>query len=94
MVDHGFEYRPLPDDYDYDEMSDEELMARLDYGRTLMARADAYVAFINSQRSRDSGLEMAGFLDLFHPNMPEDRKRELILEAKRKDEADRRRGYY
>lgn len=49
---------------------------------TLMDRTRAAVAYVNTKHGDAAAVEMAAFLELFHPEMPDDKKRELIRAAK------------
>ena len=50
-----------------------------DFDRRVMERARAFVALNNAVDRED--LKMASFLELFHADMPEEQKRELIRDA-------------
>jgi hypothetical protein len=77
-------YDDLPDDEKH--AADQRLIARTTAYRnspeyqadTLMERTRAAVCFINARDGKGSRLEMFGFLSLFHPDMTDQRKREII----------------
>lgn len=51
-----------------------------DMGKRMMERTRATVAICNTREATE-GLKMAGFLELFHPNLSDDKKRDLIRDV-------------
>jgi hypothetical protein len=49
---------------------------------TLMERTRATVALVNSKHDPQD-LELQGFMELFHPDVPKDKVREMVLDRKR-----------
>lgn len=48
----------------------------------LMERTRGAVCLLNSAQSGSDGEKLAAFLELFHPGMPEDTKRNLVRDAR------------
>ena len=67
--------------------TEQQWVARLRrYRETQMDRTRAAVCFLNSGSGHNgSGSKMAAFLDIFHPELSEEKTRELINDARERD---------
>ena len=48
----------------------------------LMPRAQAAVALLNSRGVQDKGLEVGAFLSIFHPELSEQKMREIVADVR------------
>lgn len=55
---------------------------RQEHADNLMDRTRAAVGYINAQPRSKPALELTAFLELFHPEIPEEKRRQMVCESK------------